>query len=303
MTQQSAAVEALSSERFATLTLERDFAAPASVVWQIWTSPAARLLWAPPYPAVTVDFLEADTRVGGREVSRCSAEGHPDMLCDVRWLDLAPELRSISSEVMTCDGVIQSAALITADLQARDTGTRLTLTIQISALDSEMTGGYRAGYGACLGNMASMADRTMILQRRIPAPRDIVWGTWVNPDTLPQWWGPDGFSCRTTRIDLSTGGEWLFDMIGPDGTVYPNHHLYTLVSAPDLLSYTLLWGENGPKHADAWASFEAQPDGSTRVTLGMIFTTEAEYQTARGFGAVELGHQTLAKLEAFIAAT
>ena len=28
------------------------------------------------------------------------------------------------------------------------------------------------------------------------------------------------------RIDLRTGGEWVFDMIAPDGTVFPNHHLY-----------------------------------------------------------------------------
>src|SRR3546814_6798857 len=53
-----------------------------------------------------------------------------------------------------------------------------------------------------------------------------MWGAWMNPGTLPQWWGPDGFSCRTQRIDLRSGGDWVFDMIGPDGTVYPNHHLY-----------------------------------------------------------------------------
>lgn len=69
-------------------------------------------------------------------------------------------------------------------------------------------------------------------------------------------------------------------------------------SAPKRLAYTLLWGENGPKHADAWASFEDQ-DGATKVVLGMVFSTEAEFQQAKGFGAVELGQQTLGKLERF----
>ena len=122
----------------------------------------------------------------------------------------------------------------------------------------------------------------------------------MNPETLPRWWGPEGFSCRTTRIDLRQGGEWVFDMIGPDGTVYPNHHLYGEVRPQERLGYTLLWGENGPKHADAWASFEDQ-DGFTKVTLGMVFSTAAEFQTAKGFGAVELGLETLGKLDRFVA--
>lgn len=88
-------------------------------------------------------------------------------------------------------------------------------------------------------------------------------------------------------------------MIGPDGKVYPNHHLYTQVSPEERIEYTLLSGENGQKHADAVVTFE-EVDGSTKVTLRMIFTTAAEYQQAKGFGAEELGQQTLAKLESFI---
>ena len=65
--------------------------------------------------------------------------------------------------------------------------------------------------------MTAVADRTMLIERVIKAPVSVVWGAWINPEALPQWWGPDGFSCRTKRIDLRTGGEWVFDMIGPDG--------------------------------------------------------------------------------------
>ena len=85
-------------------------------------------------------------------------------------------------------------------------------------------------------------------------------------------------------------------MIGPDGTVYPNHHRYTLIRPQSRIEYTLLWGENGPKHADAWASFE-DIGGATKITLGMVFITREEFETAKGFGAVELGQQTLGKLE------
>lgn len=287
-------------DRFATLTFERDVATPLSALWQAWTAPAARAVWSAPTPSVTVEFLEADTRVGGREVSLCKVEGQPDIRCEGGWLVLQPALRSVNYEAVSSGGVTQSAALVTADFSGTEHRSRLVVTVQLSSLAENMEAGYRQGFGAGLDNLAGVAERTMVLERVIKAPRSLVWGVWMNPETLPQWWGPDGYSCRTTRIDLRTGGEWVFDMIAPDGTVFPNHHRYGEVRAEERIGYALLWGENGPKHADAWASFEDQ-DGATKVTLGMVFSTAAEFEEAKGFGAVELGQQTLGKLERFVA--
>jgi uncharacterized protein YndB with AHSA1/START domain len=287
------------SGRFATLTFEREVAAPVSVLWQAWTAPAARAVWAAPTPTVTVEFLEADTRVGGREVSLCKVGGQPDIRCENGWLELQPAVRSVNYEVISSDRETQSAALVTADFSDAGEGSRVVVTVQLSSLAEDMEAGYRQGFGAGLDNLAGAAERTMVLQRVIRAPRGRVWAAWTDPETLPRWWGPDGFSCRTKRIDLQAGGEWVFDMIAPDGTVFPNHHLYREIRPEERIAYTLLWGENGPKHADAWAAFEEQ-DGATTVTLGMVFATAAEFQQAKGFGAVELGLQTLGKLARFV---
>jgi len=146
-----------------------------------------------------------------------------------------------------------------------------------------------------------LSDRTMVIERTIAAPVAAVWAAWTDPAALPQWWGPDGFSCRTKRIDLRDGGEWVFDMIGPDGTVYPNHHKAIRHTPLTRIDYLLLWGENGPKHGEASARFD-DLGGRTRVTLTMIFTTRAEWEQAKSFGAVELGLQTLGKLAAHLGA-
>ena len=305
MTQNPAAnstIDAVSDgagNRFATLTFERDVAAPLAALWEAWTAPAARAVWAAPTPAVTVEFLEADTTVGGREISLCKVEGEPDIRCEIGWLVLQPQMCSVNHEVISAEGLTQSAALVTANFSATHERSRLVVTVQLCSLAADMEAGYREGFGAGLDNLAGVAERTMVLQREIKAPRSIVWGAWMNPETLPQWWGPDGFSCRTQRIDLRKGGEWVFDMIAPDGTVFPNHHLYIDVRPEERIGYSLLWGENGPKHADAWVSFEDR-DGATKVTLGMILSTAAEFAEAKGFGAVELGQQTLGKLERFV---
>jgi len=290
------------TDRFATLVFQRKVAAPVATLWQAWTAPVPRAIWAAPAPDITVTFLEADPRVGGREISVCKAPGHSDIHVEAGWLDLQHNARSVNYEVVSSEGRTLSAALVTADFTADEDNSRIEVTVQLSSLASDMQQGYQQGFSAGLDNLAQVAARTMVLTRVIAAPRPMVWGAWVNPQTLPQWWGPDGYTCRTDRIDLRSGGEWLFDMIGPDGTVFPNHHRYGDIRPETSLSYTLLAGENGPRHADAWVTFD-DTDGATRVTLGMVFSTSADFQTAKGFGAEALGQQTLGKLAGFVGVT
>lgn len=283
--------------RFATLTFERRVEAPLATLWQAWTAPAAREVWAPPGPGVTVTLVSADPpQPGGREVTLCRAEGYPDIRAEVRWLHLDPGRLAVNSEVISSDSGTDGAALVTAAFHADGPGaSRIALTVQLAALADGMEDGYRHGYGAGIGNLAGVAGRTMILTRDIAAPVAAVWGAWWSADSLPLWWGPDGFTCRTSRIDLRAGGEWVFDMIAPDGTVFPNHHRYGAVLPERMLSYSLHRGENGPEHARAWAAFDPV-EGGTRVTLGMVMATAEEWRQARGFGAEALGQQTLGKL-------
>lgn len=129
----------------------------------------------------------------------------------------------------------------------------MTATERLSSLAEDMCDGYQQGFSAGLNNLASVAGRTMVLERTMKVQRNIVWKGWMNKEALPRWRGPDGFSRRMKSIDRRTGGAWVFDMIGPGGTVFPNHHRYIEVRSEERIAYTLLWGENGPKHADAWA--------------------------------------------------
>jgi uncharacterized protein YndB with AHSA1/START domain len=281
---------------FATLTFERSVAAPVGTLYQAWIAPAARAVWAPPAPGVTVEFLESDARIGGREVSICRFPGTPDVRVEAGWLQMQTDCVTVNYEVVSSQGAIDSVALVTAQFTGDASASRITLTVQLSSQAQDMVAGYSQGFDAGIANLAGVAERTMI-----KAPVSVVWGAWMNADSLPKWWGPDGFSCRTSRIDLRQGGEWVFEMIAPDGTVFPNHHRYGQVIPEVRLDYALLWGENGPKHADAWASF-TEEDGATRVTLGMVMATAKEYQDAKGFGAEALGLQTLGKLAKIIGA-
>ncbi|OYW46727.1 MAG: ATPase, partial [Rhodobacterales bacterium 12-65-15] len=110
------------TSRFALLEFERTVAAPVATLWQAWTAPAARAVWSPPAPGVTVEVLEADSRIGGREISLCKVAGMPDVRVEAGWLELQTDRLSVNCEVVSSEGVIDSAALITAELTEEGTG-------------------------------------------------------------------------------------------------------------------------------------------------------------------------------------
>ncbi len=140
-----------------------------------------------------------------------------------------------------------------------------------------------------------MTSRIIELSRQIAAPPAKVWRCWTDPALLPQWFGPKGFTCKTTEIDLREGGLWRFDMIGPDGTVWKNRHRYLRMEPTHLLQFLLDGDDDGEAAAEVEMTLSATP-GGTLIRYQMQFPTAEACQAALGFGAKELGQTTLDKL-------
>ena len=143
------------------------------------------------------------------------------------------------------------------------------------------------------------ANRTMTIERLIHATPEKIWRAYTDPAILPQWFGPAGYSCRTKEIDLRTGGLWRFDMIGPDGTIWPNRH-HALAYTPHR-EITFLMDDDtdaGPP-MEVTVTLTPQPAG-TLLTQQIICSSVEVYAGAVAFGAVELGQTTLGKLAAMV---
>lgn len=144
-------------------------------------------------------------------------------------------------------------------------------------------------------------DRVLRMTRVLRASPERVWSAWTDPDLLPRWFGPKGYSCHTKEIDLRPGGVWIFDMIGPDGTVYPNRHRILSHDRPHRIVY-LLDDPGGPHDGapvEVVVTMEPVPEG-TRLELHMTFPTAAHRQEAADSGAEALGLETLEKLAAVV---
>jgi uncharacterized protein YndB with AHSA1/START domain len=142
-----------------------------------------------------------------------------------------------------------------------------------------------------------MNDRSITLTRLIQANPERVWQCWTDPEILPKWFGPKGHTCVTKEIDLREGGRWRFDMIGPDGTVWPNRHDFKLYDRPNRIEFVLSDDSDGSEHAQVTVTLTPE-NGGTRVIQRMVFPTAAIRKAVVDFGAIELGQTTMDKLAA-----
>ena len=78
--------------------------------------------------------------------------------------------------------------------------------------------------------MNSVEHRSDTKSRTIEASPARVWAAMSVPERLARWWGPEGFSSRFEVFDFRPGGRWVFEMIGPDGEVYPNESVFSAIA-------------------------------------------------------------------------
>ena len=58
----------------------------------------------------------------------------------------------------------------------------------------------------------------IVITRLFEAPRERVWKAWTEPELVKRWWGPEGFTAPSIKIDLKVGGKYVFAMHGPPGS-------------------------------------------------------------------------------------
>jgi uncharacterized protein YndB with AHSA1/START domain len=149
--------------------------------------------------------------------------------------------------------------------------------------------------------VAAPGEPTIEVTRTIDAPRDLVWQAFTDPVHAGRWWGPNGFTTTTQRMDVRPGGMWQFTMHGPDGRDWPNKITYREVVKPERLVY--VHGDDG-EAALFSTVVEFTEDGErTRVHMIATFASVAvRDKQAEEVGAVEGAAQHLDNMAAYIEA-
>ena len=140
-------------------------------------------------------------------------------------------------------------------------------------------------------------DREIVLVRVIDAPREAVFAAWTEPGSFCEWFGPDGFTCTIREMDVRPGGRARFDMVSADGTRFTNRFDYLeIVPGERLVMDHGSDFDDDPARFRTTVTFETQDNGKTVLTLRQLHPTVEQRAAGIGFGAVELGLQTLHKL-------
>jgi uncharacterized protein YndB with AHSA1/START domain len=138
------------------------------------------------------------------------------------------------------------------------------------------------------------------MSRTYEAPRDLVFKVSMDPELVPQWWGPAYLTTTVDKMDVRPGGQWRFVQLDPDGNEYAFHGVYHDIEAPARFVQTFEW-EGMPGHVILETYTFDEVDGKTTVTTQSIFQSVADRDGMLASGMEEGSVELMDRLGALLA--
>lgn len=133
------------------------------------------------------------------------------------------------------------------------------------------------------------ADRELVLERILNAPREKLWRCWTEPALIVQWFTPPPFKTTKAVMDVRAGGASCITMQSPDGQEFPNPGLYLEVVPHEKLvftdAFTAAWAPSEKPFMTGILTFEDAGHGKTKYTARVRHwtTTDREAHEKMGF--------------------
>lgn len=142
------------------------------------------------------------------------------------------------------------------------------------------------------------ADREIVVNRVIDAPRELVFEAFTQPEHIEKWWAPRG--ATTHEMDVKPGGVWRYSQPGRGGVKQTFKIEFLELDKPARLVYD--YGPDAPDGSEpvrTTVTFEDQ-DGKTKVKLQLLFATAKEREQAVKYGAIVGAMQALEELADYL---
>lgn len=111
----------------------------------------------------------------------------------------------------------------------------------------------------------------IVVRRRMPAPREIVYQAWIDPEGIREWMCPGDIVSAEAVLDVRVGGSFRIVMKSPD-RVHEHTGTYQIVDPPAKLSFTWSGLENPNEITLVTVEFLAHGDESELVITHEGFT-------------------------------
>ncbi len=124
------------------------------------------------------------------------------------------------------------------------------------------------------------ADRELVLQRVLHAPREKLWRCWTEPALIVQWFTPPPFKTTKAVLDVRAGGASCITMQSPEGQEFPNPGIYLEVVPNTRLvmtdAFTSAWMPSEKPFCTIILTFEDAGSGKTNYTARVRHWTVAD---------------------------
>jgi uncharacterized protein YndB with AHSA1/START domain len=114
---------------------------------------------------------------------------------------------------------------------------------------------------------AGTDQESVVLERVVAAPIDLVWRMWTDPACFKAWYGPAGATVPVAELDVRTGGNRRVCIaVGPGEMWFTGEHVE--VTKPRRLVYTeTIADEHGNPIAPESLGMPPKTPGTTEVTV------------------------------------
>jgi uncharacterized protein YndB with AHSA1/START domain len=148
--------------------------------------------------------------------------------------------------------------------------------------------------------LTTPGDREIRVEREFDAPLERVFATYLDPELIPQWWGPRDTTTTVDRMDVRPGGDWRFEVRTGDGDETAFRGTYREIVENEKIVQTFEW-EGMPGHVSVETATFEDLGGRTRVTTSSIFDTPEDRDGMIASGMEKGMAETYARLDEVLA--
>jgi uncharacterized protein YndB with AHSA1/START domain len=144
--------------------------------------------------------------------------------------------------------------------------------------------------------VTTLSDREIEMTRTLDAPRELVFKTMLDPELIPQWWGPRRYSTIVDKMDVRVGGKWRYGNRAADGTEFWFNGEYREIVSPERIVQTFEFEPMAGHISVDTLTLEDLGGGRTRVRVRSVFSSKEDRDAVLNSGMESGANETYDRL-------
>lgn len=119
-------------------------------------------------------------------------------------------------------------------------------------------------------------SQVIVMSRLFNAPAERIFKAYMDPELLPQWWGPRQYKTVVDKMEVRPGGMWRYVQHDAEGNEFAFHGVYHLVDAPRQIVDTFEYEGLPERHVAMETVTLEEHAGQTTLTATTVFQSMAD---------------------------